>query len=206
MPLITRLVQGKKNPSRVNLYLDGQFAFALSIDEVVKQGLKKGLELSLAQAAALKDEDATEYLYAKILNFLSFRPRSVKEVCDRLYKYNLKDPAKQDIFIARLTSRGYLSDLEFARWFINSRNTHRPRSAIHLTQELQKKGISREIIASLAGEFADESQVIKQQLSKRLGSPHALTPPARQKIYAYLGRHGFSWQLIKEVVKSWESE
>lgn len=206
MPFITRLAHGKKNPNRVNLYLDGEFAFALSIDEVVKQGLKKGLELSPSQVTTLKDQDELEYLYLKILNFLSFRPRSVKEVRDRLFKYRLQDPLKQDILIERLISQGYLSDLEFARWFINSRNTHRPRSPIHLTQELQKKGIARELIASLSSEFADEAQVIRQQLNKKLGSPHALTPTARQQIYSYLARHGFAWERIKEVVKSWESE
>jgi regulatory protein len=136
MPIITRIVQGKKNPNRVNLYLDGSYAFALSIDEVGKHSLKKGLELTDHQIENLKENDQTDYVYAKILNFLSFRPRTVKEVRDRLRKYEVVDKTKQDLLIDRLTSSGYVDDVAFARWFIESRNTHRPRSRMMLAQEL----------------------------------------------------------------------
>lgn len=206
MPIITRLTQGKKNPNRVNLYLDNQFAFALSIDEMAKHSLKKGLELSNEQIEILKDIDETDYIFAKLLNFLSYRPRTVKEVRDRLYKYKVNDKVKQDLLIERLQSKGYLDDLKFTQWFIESRNTHRPRSPRMLTAELKTKGVSEEVIKSVINEVADETETIRHLLTKKLGVPHTLDQLTRQKIYAYLGRQGFSWDKIKEVVKSWESE
>lgn len=206
MPIITRLTQGKKNPNRVNLYLDNQFAFALSIDEVAKHSLKKGLELKSEQIESLKDTDETNYIFAKLLNFLSYRPRTVKEVRDRLYKYKVNDKVKQDILIERLQSKGYLDDLKFTQWFIESRNTHRPRSPRMLTAELKTKGVSEEVIKSVINEVADETETIRHLLTKKLGVPHTLDQLTRQKIYAYLGRQGFSWDKIKEVVKTWESE
>lgn len=206
MPVITRLVAGQKNQRRVNLYLDGQFAFALSLDEIVKRGLKKGLELAEDTIDGLKARDADDYLYAKLLNFLSYRPRSTKELRDRLYRYEVKDPAKQDSFIARLTTQGYLDDLAFARWFIASRNTHRPRSVRQLTAELQKKGVSREIIAAASGDFAKEESTLRSLLGKKLGRPRVLTLRERQQIYIYLARRGFAWDKLREVVKNWETE
>lgn len=206
MPRITRLVQGKKNPNRVNLYLDDHFAFVLSLDEVVKHGLKKGLEVSQAQLTELKEGDATQYLYAKILNFISYRPRSVQEVRDRLYHYDLKEKSKQNILIERLQSRGYLDDLAFARWFTLSRNAHRPRSSRLLAQELKAKGVSEEIIKSLSSLVIDEGQTITTILNKKLGAPRVLEPNQRQKIFTFLSRQGFPWDKIKEVVKKWESE
>jgi regulatory protein len=206
MPIVTRLVQGKKNPNRVNLYLDDVFAFALSIDEVAKHGLKKGLELSESQIASLKDNDETEYVYAKLLNFLSYRPRTVKEVRDRLYKYEVRDKAKQDILIAKLESKGYLDDAAFATWFIESRNAHRPRSTHMLKQELQAKGVPSDIIAAAMTESADESDTIARILDKKLGVRRTLEKEEEQKIYAYLSRQGYAWDKIKEVVKSWQSE
>jgi regulatory protein len=206
MPIVTRLVQGKKNPNRVNLYLDDEFAFALSIDEVGKHGLKKGLELTGAQIASLKDNDESEYVYAKILNFLSYRPRTVKEVRDRLYKYEVRDKAKQDLLIAKLNEKGYLDDLKFATWFIESRNSHRPRSTRMLKQELMVKGVPGDIIAEAMAGSADESDTISRVLDKKLGVRRTLESEEEQKIYTYLSRQGYAWDKIKEVVKTWQSE
>lgn len=206
MGIITRLVQGKKNPNRVNLYLDDEFAFALSIDEVGKHGLKKGLELTGAQIASLKDNDESEYVYAKILNFLSYRPRTVKEVRDRLYKYEVRDKGKQDLLIAKLNEKGYLDDLKFATWFIESRNSHRPRSTRMLKQELMVKGVPGDIIAEAMAGSADESDTISRVLDKKLGVRRTLESEEEQKIYTYLSRQGYAWDKIKEVVKTWQSE
>lgn len=206
MPVITRLVQGKKNPSRINLYLDGVFAFALSLDEVAKNSIKKDLVLSDEQISDLRATDETDYIYAKLLNFLSYRPRTIKEIRDRLYQYDVKDHGQQNALIDKLKSRGYLDDLAFARWFILSRNTHRPRSPRLLTQELKVKGVSAEIIQLVLGDIAYERITIKRLLTKKLGSKHKLDLPSRQKIYGFLSRQGFSWEAIQEVVKNWESE
>ena len=206
MPVITRLVQGKKNPNRVNLYLDDEFAFALSIDEVAKNSLKKGFDLSDDQIARLKDTDQTDYVYAKLLNFLSYRPRTVKEVRDRLYKYEVKEIDRQNILIDKLQSKGYLDDMAFARWFIESRNTPRPRSPRMLRAELKAKGVGEDIIKSVISQAGDERASITRLLTKKLGIPAQLDPAARQKIYAYLSRQGFTWDKIIEVVKNWESE
>jgi len=206
MPIITRLVQGKKNPNRVNLYFDDKFFFALSIDEVAKYGLKRGLELTPESIEKLKDNDETDYVYAKILNFLSYRPRTIKEVRDRLYKYDIKDESKQKSLIDVLQSKGHLDDLVFARWFVESRNTHRPRSKRYLSAELKAKGVSDEIIKQVAGQIGDENQTIREILTKKLGSSRKLEIKEKQKILGYLGRQGFAWDKIIEVVKSWESE
>ncbi len=206
MGTITRLVQGKKNPNRVNVYIDGQFALALSIDEVVKNGLKKGQEIDETKLSELRDVDATGKAYDKILNFLSYRPRTVKEVRDRLYQYEIRDVDKQNSLIKRLAELGYLDDLKFAQWFIESRNTHRPRSIRYLSQELSSKGVSKDIIRDLTSHITGEDETIKQLLAKKLGTNRSLSMVERQKIYSYLGRLGFAWDKIAQVVKNWESE
>jgi regulatory protein len=206
MPTITRLVQGKKNPNRVNLYLDDEFAFALSIDEVGKKFLKKGLELSLGEIEDLKKTDSDEYVYGKILNFLSFRPRTVKEVRDRLWKYEVKDEVSQNILIDKLKSKGYLDDIAFARWFIESRNTHRPRSRAMLKMELSQKGVPKEVVEDVSKDIGDEKETILHLLDKKLGSRRSLDQATKSKIQGYLVRQGFPWDKVSEVVKNWQSE
>ncbi len=206
MPVITRLVQGKKNPNRVNLYLDDEFAFALSIDEVGKKSLKRGLELSQGEIEDLKKADSDEYIYGKILNFLSFRPRTVKEVRDRLWKYEVKDEDSQNLVIDKLKSKGYLDDIAFARWFIESRNTHRPRSISMLKMELSQKGVPKDIISDLVATMGDEKATLIHLLDKKLGNHRILDKLEKVKIQSYLVRQGFAWDKVSEVVKSWQSE
>ncbi len=206
MPIITRLVQGKKNPNRVNLYLDDEFAFALSIYEVGKKSLKKGLELSPGEIEDLNKADSDEYIYGKILNFLSFRPRTVKEVRDRLWKYEVKDEDSQNLVIDKLKSKGYLDDIAFAKWFIESRNTHRPRSVSMLKMELSQKGVPKDIISDLVATMGDEKDTIMHLLDKKLGSRRILDKLEKVKIQGYLVRQGFAWDKVSEVVKSWQSE
>ena len=110
MSIITRFLQGKKSQQSQS-YLDGVHlrAFHRRSSQTKPQ---KGLELTSEQIDSLKQADTFEYTYAKLLNFLSYRPRTVKEVRDRLYKYKVKDKVKQDLLIERLQSKGYLDDLK----------------------------------------------------------------------------------------------
>jgi regulatory protein len=75
---ITAIEPQQKNPQRVNVYLDGEFAFGLA--SIVAVWLKPGQELSEEKAAQLKADDEREVAYQKALHFISYRPRSSAEV------------------------------------------------------------------------------------------------------------------------------
>lgn len=189
MPQISRLVAGKKNPGRINVYLDGVFAFALSLDEVVKNGLKKGKELTDDQVKVLKKTDALNWVYAKILNFLSFRPRTEFEVRTRLKKYDVTDAISTDWIINKLTDQGYLSDFSFAKWFVESRTHNRPRSKRHLTSELRARGVDISIINQVLTE-TDETHSLEQLIAKK-------RTLSRDKLLQYLLRRGFKYDLVQ---------
>ncbi len=189
MPQITKLVAGKKNPNRVNLYLDDVFAFALSLDEVVKNRLKKGLELNADQVQALKKTDDLSWAYAKILNFLSFRPRTEFEVRSRLKKYGVEEAESIEWVIKKLVDRGYLSDLAFAKWFVESRMGNRPRSKQHLSAELRAKGVDVSVInQALVG--IDETGPLETLIAKK-------SALSRDKLLAFLLRRGFKYSLVQ---------
>lgn len=189
MPQVTRLVAGKKNPSRINLYLDGEFAFALTIDEVVKNGLKKGLDLTADQVEALKKNDDLLWVYAKILNYLSFRPRSEFEVRARLKKYDVTDATSISWIITKLKENNYLSDLEFARWFVGSRMGNRPRSKQHLSAELRSKGVDTAVIDQVLVSI-DETVPLEALIAKK-------STLSRDKLIQFLQRRGFKYSAVQ---------
>lgn len=189
MPQISRLVAGKKNPGRINLYADGVFAFALSLDEVVKNGLKKGKELTDEQVQALKKTDDLNLVYAKILNYLSFRPRTEFEVRTRLKKYDVTEAESINWIINKLTDQGYLSDSAFAQWFVESRMGNRPRSKKHLSAELRAKGVDVSVInQALLG--IDETGPLEALIAKKSALSH-------DKLLQFLLRRGFKYDLVQ---------
>ena len=75
---ITTLKFQKKNKERVNVYLDGKYAF--SLQAILAARLHKGQTLSDEEIEGLLQEDAFQKAYDKTLNFLTYRPRSRAEV------------------------------------------------------------------------------------------------------------------------------
>lgn len=189
MDTITRLLAGKKNPGRINLYLDGEFAFALTLDEVVKNGLKKGQELTEDQVEALKKNDDLLWAYTKILNYLSFRPRTEFEVRARLKKYGVTESASIDWVVNKLKDHNYLSDLDFAKWLVGSRINNRPRSKQHLSAELRAKGVDPAVINQVLSNI-DETGLLEALITKK-------STLSRDKLIQFLLRRGFKYSVVQ---------
>ena len=82
---ITRLAVQTKNPRRVNVYLDGEFAFGLYRDTAA--WLEIGQILTDDKIKKLLDEDQKADVYTKALDFISYKPRTVAETMKRFRDY-----------------------------------------------------------------------------------------------------------------------
>src|SRR5512140_2269438 len=100
---ITALVAQKRNTDRVNVYLDGKFAFGLALSEAIR--LKRGQVLSDADIKRLQAADDVEKAREKALSFLSIRPRSEWEVRQNLHKAGY-EAATSDRVLERLRGVG----------------------------------------------------------------------------------------------------
>ena len=82
MPTITAVQAQQHDPERVSVFLDGKFAFGATAMAAYSQRLTVGRDLSEEEVASLTRDDEIDRAFAAALNFLSFRPRSVREVRD----------------------------------------------------------------------------------------------------------------------------
>jgi regulatory protein len=200
---ITAIEPQAKNPQRVNIYLNGEFAFGLAA--IVAAWLKVGQEISEEKAASLKAEDEHEVTYQKALHFIDYRPRSAAEVRQNLIKKGIAEELVQDT-IERLQRTGLLNDEAFARSWVENRNAFRPRSRTALKMELRRKGLDDETIQNALSEQADEESVALEaarKYSRRLAGLD--WPTFRQKLGNFLARRGFSYTTLAPVVsKVWE--
>lgn len=115
---ITALRFQKRNKNRVNVYVDGQFAFGLAAIEAAH--LRVGQTLGDGDVARLQRQDEVERAYERALNFLSYRPRSEAEVRRKLREKNVEDEVIE-VVVERLTRTGLLDDREFARYWVENR-------------------------------------------------------------------------------------
>jgi regulatory protein len=144
-----------------------------------------------------------EKLLNKTYKFLSFRPRSIKEVEDYLKKKKTTDVDLKRV-IEKLKSQKFLNDEEFARWWIESRTKARPRSSRLITLELKQKGIEKELIDSIFENSKEIASDFEKAYALALKRAPKLKNLERQKAYEKLARflasRGFNWDTIKEVI------
>ncbi|MBZ0304093.1 MAG: RecX family transcriptional regulator [Anaerolineae bacterium] len=198
MAAITALEIQQKNKERVNVYLDHEYAF--SLDVMMAAALHKGQELTEAEIAVLKDQDAVSRAVDRAVRFLSYRPRSVAEI-----RRNLADKQIPDVVIdaavERLKGLGYVDDGAFARYWVENRNTFKPLSPRALRYELREKGVANaDINAALsdldaqdAAYRAAQAQVRRYRSTSRMAF--------RNKLGPFLQRRGFGYDVIRDVVE-----
>lgn len=196
---ITELKQGVKNPNRVNVFVDGKYEFSLDVVQVVDFKIKVGVEISPEQLLEFKKASEFGKLYQRALEKALTRPHSEREMrdylCKKIYEKKL---GKEyiDRIIGRLIEKKYLSDFEFAKWYVENRFVKKGISQKRLKMELMKKGVSAEIIDEVLGARDDREEILKIITKKRAKYDD-------EKLIQYLCRQGFSWSLASELVQSY---
>ena len=201
---ITALRAQTKDPQRVNVFVDGEFAIGVSLTTITKTGLHVGKQLSAEEFAKLEQTESGDKAYLAALRFLEARPRSIAEVRARLGRKDYA-PEAIDAAIARLAELELLDDAAFARYWVENRQANRPRGAGALRDELRRKGIDADITAevlnddSLTGdESASAWGLARGALRKYAGSQdrNAFT----RRMGSYLQRRGYTFEVIRPIV------
>ena len=194
---VTALEPQKRSKDRVNVYLDGEYAFSLG--KLVATEVQTGSWLSDEAIADLQAKDGLEQAHSRALDYLSYRPRSAMEL--RLYLTRKDYPGfVVDEVIERLERVGLVDDLEFARYWLDNRARFRPRGKRMLRYELGQKGISSRIIEEVLETYDETAAVEKaaQRQARRL--KHLPPDKFRRRLFERLARRGFSYDLIQETL------
>lgn len=155
----------------------------------------------------LEEEFQKLRIYA--LKLLSFRPRTIKEIRTRLVQFSIKrriDAELVDKLLEDLISHGLVDDREFVNWWIEQRDSFRPKGKKALQMELRSKGIATEIIEEVLNlKKSDEEEFFLAQkvISKKMSLYRSLsTEKMKIKVSSLLLRRGFSWEIIYKVIDS----
>lgn len=198
MGVITALEVQKRNKKRVNVYLDEEYVFSLSLDEAAR--LHKGQVLSEADVEKLRDQDEASRAFDAAARYLSYRPRSTFEVRQNLLQKSFP-PAAIDAALDRLSALGYLDDRAFAEFWVRERYAFKPLSPKALRFELRKKGVPDSVLDAVLADVDADDTAYRAALSqsRRLRGSDQRT--FREKMYAFLQRRGFSYSTARSTIR-----
>ncbi len=194
---VTALEAQRRNKERVNVYLDGEFAFGLNMLDAAR--LSRGQVLSDEEVAALRDRDEVAQAYDRAVGFLSFRPRSTAEIRRNLVEKETPDEVIE-IVIARLLEQGYADDAAFTRFWVSNRMEFKPLSTRALRYELREKGIATDIIdeALAAVDPTEAAYRAAKDKARRLSG--STKQDFRKKVGGLLARRGFNYDTARTVI------
>jgi regulatory protein len=146
--------------------------------------------------------------YDAAVRYLGPRPRSVAEIRRHLRSKRFDDAAI-DGAVDKLRAQGYIDDEAFARYWVEQRDTHRPRGERAIVSELMQKGLSREVIDLVVGDRESDAELkrARDAIRRPLARWQTLSDVERKrKIQQYLGQRGFSYDVIDEVIAHPEND
>lgn len=202
MGKITALTTQKRNPDRVNVYLDDAFAFGLAT--ITAAYLRVGQTLSPAEIESLQGADLEEKAKNVALGYIEYRPRSIAETRQHLQKKEYPDDVI-DRVVARLQTVELLNDATFAQYWVEQRETFKPRSKMALQLELRQKGIDRARIETAVAEVDEVAAATKAVEAKARRWQTLPKLEFKKKLGGLLQRRGFGYDIIREVSEAlWE--
>ena len=197
MKKITALEVQRKNPNRVNVHLDGEFAFGLA--RIVAAWLRVGQQISEEKIKQLIAEDARERAYQQSMLFLSYRARSESEIRRNLRKHEIPEEVVEQT-LERLRQDGLANDDQFAQAWVENRATFRPRSRRMMAMELKQKGLADEAIQSAIQNVDDEASALEAAQKRAARFKGLEWNDFRKKLSEFLARRGYSYSVIAPVV------
>jgi regulatory protein len=211
---VTSVEPQKKSASRrtkrFNIFLDGQFAFGADEDLVVDYRLVVGKNIEAGDLEKILFDAEVGKLMERVYGLSSFRMRSEKEIRDFLKRLSFKrklkggeeiSPIVIESTIDRAIKKGLISDLAFAKAWIDSRS--KKYGINRIKQELFQKGIDREVVEEVIEGLSSENveQTAEKVLEKKIKVWKNLSKlEFRKKATDYLMRRGFEYPLIKTVI------
>ncbi len=196
--MITAIKVQKRDTERVNIDLDGEFAFGLS--RITAAWLKIGDRLSEERIVLLQQEDAIEVAYQRALLLLGYRSRSEQEMRRKLAEKNFSVDQVEQV-VKKLKQANLIQDRSFALAWVENRNNSHPRSQRLMRHELLRKGVDETHIENALKTSSTDLELARRAAvtySRRLtGNDYEAF---RKRLSGFLARRGFSYDIIAPVI------
>ncbi len=203
MSEITMISVQEKNKNRCNVYVDGSFSFAVSLDLAIKYGLKKGFVLDDNLLKEITIEDEKMRAYSLATKYLSRALKTKKQVITYLKGKEISEPVIYQV-IDKLKEYGFINDEEYVKRYLEACSATQGKRLSDY--KLMMKGIKKTDIESAREDvFVDGKENAKRIAERRLKNKDK-TKENIVKTYRYLVGRGFSYEEAEYAVSNFKGE
>lgn len=199
--IITNIEAVTKAKSRV--YIDEQLAFVLYKGELSRYKIKKDKEISDETYREIIEEVLTKRAKVRCIYLLKSMDRTEYQLRTKLKQGGYPDEAI-DGAIDYVKNLHYIDDNRYAQYYIDGRTGSKSKQQI--TQDLLRRGISKELIHSIyeQKEPEDETEQIRKWVEKKRVDLETADPKEINRLYGFLMRKGFQASDISRVIRGRE--
>jgi regulatory protein len=200
---ITKMEYGKRNKQRVNIYINGEFSFAVDEALVYQYKLEKDKVVDLESLQQIIEED--NYIKAKTtaLKTIERAYKTEKEIRDKLEKNEYPENSIERV-LEFLKSYEFINDEKFTKMFVQDKIKKYGKNKIKF--DLIKKGINEKVIEENLNSMNDTNE---KDTAKKLAEKKLRTLQGKygegviySKVANYLSSKGFSFDVINDIMPS----
>ena len=193
---ITGIEFQKRHDDRVNLYVDDEFYAGVSVELILKEQLKKGMEISKEELDQIILEDEKGSAFNKAVKYLSSTLKTEKQIKEYLKKkaYN---PSTIEYVLDKLKEYKYLDDENYSRSFVLTYSNKYGK--LKLISALKSKGVSDRIIDSVFSEDLELESNIRPIAEKYLKNKEK-NPQTYMKLSRFLYSRGYEFDEINRLI------
>ncbi len=198
---ITTVEQQKRHKHRFNIYVNGEYSFAVHEDIVVKYRLLKDATFTKSYIDNVVYEEERHSAYRAALRYIGRSMRSEKEVATKLSSKGYEEDIITDV-LTKLTDQKFINDNEYAIALAKQRMRMNKKGPLWIKRELTQKGISKSEIQAALDQF-DNSIEYEQALtlaSKRWEIDKGEELAKFRKIMNLLQRRGYTSEVTRKVM------
>ncbi len=203
MQKITDIQPQKRNKSRVNVYVDGEYVLALELLTVMKLGLKIGTEVTETQLAEAALDTEQSVALERAMNYIargrktSFQLR--KYLTDKEYA-----PAVVNYVMDKMKYYGYIDDKAYAQAYVEQNS--QSKGARRVKQELIQRGIKLSEAEEVSEQERDFSLDNATRLAERYMRGKDCDIKTIVKLQRYLISRGYDFDIVNSVVRAYKDK
>ncbi len=191
--------QGKSN--KIHIYVDEEYRATVDSDFWYSEKYRNYKEINEEELTELLNTVSFRRAYNKGLDFLSRRPYGTKELIKKLCEKGHEKEASQKA-CERLIELGLLNDEEYARILANDLSERKSYSIKRIKQELNFRGIDREIIENTVESLDNDPQKSIIMLVKKKYINKLNDEKGKKRTVDALLRLGYSYSDIKSALNT----
>ncbi|QCX32296.1 regulatory protein RecX [Caloramator sp. E03] len=197
---ITDIIKQNNSNNRYNIFIDDDYAFSASLEDIVKYSIKLNSEITKEQLDILIEccEENKCYNYALfLLGKKDYTQYEIsKKLSDKGYSLNVINKT-----IDKLKMYDIINDERYAKKYINDCLNIKKYGRRKIEYYLQKKGIEldllKEVFFNSDSEYKNAIEIIQKKVKH-----YKDNKDIKNKLIRHLMSKGFEYDVIKEALKS----